>query len=258
MNRLGIVVALPEEARPLLGRRALVGLVEKLEANSEVLVAVGGLGAERAARAALRLADAGCASLLSWGTAGGLDTQLKPGTLVLPPEVVDETGQRHAVDAHWHARLIAELARVAALVTGRLLSVRAPLLSAAAKQAAQRSSGACAVDMESAAIATVAAERELPFAAVRVIVDAAGLDLPHAVQAALREDGRVHASALAGALLRRPADIPRLLRLARDFAAAKARLGEIASAGRGTAFWSSPCSQESVHRAGVDSAKFSA
>jgi adenosylhomocysteine nucleosidase len=83
----------------------------------------------------------------------------------------------------------------------------------AEKAAALRSTGAAAVDMESAAVAEVAAKHNLPFIAVRVIVDTAADFLPRAVVAASRA-GRVQIGRLIGGLILRPREIAALLRLA--------------------------------------------
>ena len=100
----------------------------------------------------------------------------------------------------------------------------------AGKAAAFRDTGAAAVDMESLAVAEVAAAHGLPFLAVRVIVDTAGDALPAAVLAATRS-GRVHIGRLIGALALAPAQIPGLLRLAQRYRAASRSLAALARVG---------------------------
>jgi hypothetical protein len=99
---------------------------------------------------------------------------------------------------------------------GNLLTGTQPIDTPAEKAAALRSTGAAAVDMESAAVAEVAAKHNLPFIAVRVIVDTAADFLPRAVVAASRA-GRVHFGRLIGGLILRPREIAALLRLARRY-----------------------------------------
>ena len=81
-------------------------------------------------------------------------------------------------------RLSAALAVRHQVACGKLLTSSRALASAAAKAAAFRETGAAAVDMESLAIAEVARSHELPFIAVRVIVDTAADIVPQAVIAA--------------------------------------------------------------------------
>ena len=76
-------------------------------------------------------------------------------------------------------------------------------------------------------------------AVLRVIVDPADRVIPASVLGALDDRGKTRPLALIGALLRRPADIPAVLALARDHAAARkslrraaAGLGRILSQGQ--------------------------
>jgi adenosylhomocysteine nucleosidase len=140
------------------------------------LVVQSGPGAERAAAAAARAVEAGARLLVSWGLAGSLDERLEPGTLVAPRRVVAERAPPLTVDAGWHAR-VAGLADEFSLNAGDLLTVSAALESPAAKRAAA-AAGAVAVDMESAAIAAVAAGARVPFIALRVVVDGLADSLP--------------------------------------------------------------------------------
>jgi len=121
------------------------------------LVVQSGPGSARAADGAKRAIDSGADLLVSWGLAGGLGAAVAPGTVVLPRRVLEQGAEPLRVDAAWHARLSA-LAGELALEQGDLLTA----------------THAVAVDMESAAVAAVAARARVPFVALRVVVD--GLD----------------------------------------------------------------------------------
>jgi hypothetical protein len=99
---------------------------------------------------------------------------------------------------------------------GNLLTSTQAIDTPAEKAAALRRTGAAAVDMESAAVAEVAAKHHLPFIAVRVIVDTAADFLPRAVVAASRA-GRVRFGRLIGGLILAPREIAALLRLAKRY-----------------------------------------
>ena len=75
-----------------------------------------------------------------------------------------------------------------------------------------RDSGAIAVDMESHLAARVARRHGLPFAAARVISDAAQRTLPPAARVGMRLDGGVDLSAVLGSLLMQPWQLPALMR----------------------------------------------
>ncbi len=136
-----------------------------------------GPGPERAARAATAALASGAHALLSWGFAGGLVTDLAPGAIVLPRRVRAGNGDSFDADAAWHAALVRALRADLAPRFEDLVSVTTALTTPEQKKAAG-ASGAIAVDMESAAIAAVAARARAPFVALRVIVDAVDDSLP--------------------------------------------------------------------------------
>ena len=141
------------------------------------LVVQSGPGAARAADGAKRAVDSGAGLLVSWGLAGGLGAAVAPGTVLLPRRLLEPGSEPMSVDAVWHARLCA-LAGELALEQGDLLTAPAALESPAAKRAAAAETRAVAVDMESSAVAAVAARARVPFVALRVVVDALDDALP--------------------------------------------------------------------------------
>lgn len=224
----GVVAALTAEARTLgVSARRGVGFATTQDG---ILVAVSGIGGTAAAAAARRLADAGATSLVSWGLAGGLDPALAAGTICLPTLVIAADGSRLATDHHWRELLAAAIAARRGVVGGSLLTSPRSIDDVAGKAAAFRETGAAAVDMESHAIAAVAASRKLPFIAIRVIVDTAHDALPDAVVAA-SSGGDVSSLRLLQELLRSPRSIAPLLRLALRYRAARGALVAVARSG---------------------------
>jgi len=199
---LAIVVGLHAEAR--LARRLGVS------------VFVGGGTAAGADAAAARAVAAGATALLSFGLAGGLDPALRPGDLVVPSAVVSR-GVVFNADA-------ALAARIGGTASDRLLGADAIAADAAARRCLWQRTGAAAVDLESGAVARVAAAHGLPFAVLRAICDPAERDLPPAALVALDARGAIGLARIAGSLASRPGQIPALLRLAADAAAARRTL----------------------------------
>ncbi len=206
----------------------IIGLVTGLTAEARIAARCGGLvragggtpaGAELAAR---QLVTEGAEALVSFGLAGGLDPALRPGALVVPAEVID-AGVIFAADHVLSARFGG--------VTGhRLLAAEAVVTDTASKRRAAQANGAQAVDLESGAVARVAAEHGLPFAVVRAICDPAERDLPAAALIALDQKGAIGLLRVLGSLLRQPSQLPSLLGLARDTARAQRTLIEVAGA----------------------------
>jgi adenosylhomocysteine nucleosidase len=201
-RRIGIVVGLAGEAR--IARR--LGWP----------VAIGGGTAKGAETAAERLVAEGAEALISFGLAGGLDPVLRPGTLIVPSEVV-AADTRLPTDT--------DLSRMLGGMTPHAMVGGAVVVpGVAAKCALRGRSGAAAVDLESGAVACVATGHGLPFAVLRAICDPAERTLPPAALVALNARGAIALWRVLAALAARPSQLPALIALARDAAAARAAL----------------------------------
>jgi adenosylhomocysteine nucleosidase len=224
---VGVVAALESEARTLgVAVRRRDGLSSL---GDGALLAVSGMGGARAAIAARSLIEAGALALMSFGLAGGLDPTLSAGTVVLPSEVISRGGARFSTSTDWREQLSAAIAKQRPVAAGTLLSSAAAIGTVADKAAAFRETGAVAVDLESLAIAEVSAAHNLPFIAVRVIVDTAADVLPRAVMAASVGD-QVNLRRLIGGLAAAPLDLIALIRLAQRYRTATRSLAAVAGA----------------------------
>jgi adenosylhomocysteine nucleosidase len=155
---------------------------------------VTGPGAAAASHAARLLIDGHRPRLLvSAGFAGGLAASIPRGSVVQPARVIDAMGGSPLPLAH------ADAANLTIVTVDRIVTTAAAKRSLAADTAAQL------VDMETHAVAVVAADAGLPCAAIRVVSDDASQDLPAEVarlivpQSPLRRLG-----AAFGAVGRRP------------------------------------------------------
>ncbi|KAA5606512.1 hypothetical protein F1188_06515 [Roseospira marina] len=216
---VGVVTGLASEAHVLAGRDGLTVLCH-------------GPGPERATAAARALLDGGARALVSAGICGGLDPALVPGSLVVPARVVSRhaEGESWVVDPAWHAAVVAALPPVLRPNTGTLLGSDRAVASRDGKQALAARSGAVAVDMESHAVARVAAEAGVPFLALRTVADTASDVLPPWLAGVLNRDGTPNAGMAIRRLLTGPWRVATLIALARRSAAAEAALGTAASA----------------------------
>ena len=57
-----------------------------------VTVHISGVGGHRACLAGRKLIESGVKALVSWGTAGGLTSQVSPGSLILPHKILSAEG----------------------------------------------------------------------------------------------------------------------------------------------------------------------
>jgi len=197
------------------------------------------MGFEAAEQSARALVDAGSRALVSWGLAGGLDPRLSPGTLIVPERLVIDGARDLSADLAWREQVLEVLGgaqgragiKVPIEAGGKLLTSRRPLTSAADKRTALLEFGAIAVDMESYAVAAVAAGRGLPFVAIRDIVDAADDEVPAALLDAADARGRLAAGRLLVRMLGSPRSVMPFLGLAGRYNVARRSLRAAAQAG---------------------------
>lgn len=186
---IAVVCAVPAE------RRALSSL-----AGPQVALHLSGMGAAAAARTAAELPQ-GLRAIVAAGFCGALDPTLRVADLVVADEVIDEaTGERFAADP---GLLAAAPGRRGALVSAARLA-RTPADRA-------RLSGT-AVDMESAALARVAAGRGTPFLALRAVTDETRHRLPD-FDRVMDAAGRLTPGAGLLHFARHPRELPALVRL---------------------------------------------
>jgi adenosylhomocysteine nucleosidase len=172
----------------------------------------------------------GAAALVSWGLAGGLAAQLRPGDLLLPERVCSAEAGPLPVDPIWRERLRARLAAGGLEPTpGTLAGSERIVAAVAEKRALFQSTGAHAVDMESHGVAVVAAAARIPLLVVRALADPHDRVIPQVAREALRPDGRVRVRATLGGLIRQPGELRALLRLGLDSARGLATLRRAAA-----------------------------
>ena len=221
VRRIGIVVAMQAEARCIA--RQHFQLQQPVIVRDKLIVTLCGMGAQAAQRAAVALADRiDVVALISFGVAGALDAGLRSGDLVVPTSVVAE--QIYATNDGLRVNLVHRLSGEVNVIDGILATSQQLLTSEQEKLALAISKGACAVDMESSAIATVAADRNISFMAVRAITDPVQYSPPAVLLGALHADGRVKPLPLLALLLRRQIQLAELLRLGSGMRAASATL----------------------------------
>jgi adenosylhomocysteine nucleosidase len=219
---LGIVVSLPRELKSLTRHAIPEGGWKAISADT--LVALSGIGAQRACTAGSVLVAQGATALLSWGYAAALDDRLRPGWLLLPEIIIGADGEIHPVSAEWHRRLYRTLRLKHAVRTDALVESHAIVKTSAEKRALAQRTRAAATDMESAAHARFAQEHRLPFISIRAVTDSASTEIPESVLQALDAHGRLTVAKLLAHACRRPADWPKILRLSVQYNAAQRAL----------------------------------
>jgi adenosylhomocysteine nucleosidase len=170
MTRVAIIAAMPGELNPLVGgwphsTRNGVEFWAQRDPEDEWIAACAGTGQSAATRAFGAIEDGGPIDLIfSIGWAGALRADLAPGTAHNLAGVIDvQTGERFRCDAGAGHVWLATSPRVADPVEKRRLA---------------SAYGAGLVDMEAAAVARLAAMREIPFYCIKGVSDGIDAKLP--------------------------------------------------------------------------------
>jgi nucleoside phosphorylase len=214
----------------LHGFRAEIG-------GKEFAVVGHGIGHRRATEAARRAFDSipGAELVIGTGVVGALSSGLKPGDLVLSDRVLTLDGDGQVAKqviavSDSHLRQVGRSLSNAGIVysTGAILTSHRVLATGAEKRRAKESTGAIAVDMETAAIAAEAAARGLPFVAIRAVLDEVDDEVVGAEMA--DADGNVRPLAATSYLIRNPATMLKLPRMIRNLSRATAAIADALTA----------------------------
>lgn len=185
----------------------------------EVVLVRGGMGPRRAAHAVDEFTDTPLAAVYSVGCAGALVPGLTAGQLVLAPAVRMFDGAGRLTTFKADPRLLSDTQIAArqtrvATTDGAVFTSPRVLSTPEKKRACAVRTECVAVEMESGVHARFAADRGLPFAVVRVILDSLDMVIP-AMRGVIRPDGGVRSVAAFRHLAVHPWQIGSLVRLQR-------------------------------------------
>ena len=239
-----------------------------LELDDGCIIGLSGAGPRAAQTCCAVLAEKGATSLISWGCAAALAPGMSPGDLVLPTRIAFTDGIQIATDTEWHARFSLMLdshphfadacqweggllAReqvghagrqptpqgkfphgVVPVYSGVLVESDRIIAREDEKRAIFAATGAIALDMESAAAARAADRFNLPFLAIRSIVDPVDVSIPPSIHTAFDENGVLNVPKMLSSALLHPTDFVGIIRLGKHFGAAMKTLGHVAAVGR--------------------------
>jgi hopanoid-associated phosphorylase len=153
------------------------------------------------------------AGIVSVGLGGALSPDLSAGDWVVGERVTDGA-TTWETDTVWTKAILAALGGRAYL--GALAGSDVMIATAQSKADLHKATGALAVDMESHVAARIASAHDLPFAALRVMSDAADRTLPNAALAGMRPDGGMNLAGVLWALAKAPRQLPALIRTGRE------------------------------------------
>jgi adenosylhomocysteine nucleosidase len=206
---------------PLGLEMARCPVYRKALGETEILVALTGIGAVRARRAtryALQSAPDVC---ISSGLAGALKETYSRGEVLAGAQVAELPGKNVV---RCDPALLERAGACGARLVERFLTSPNVVTSAAAKMALGGQGDA--VEMESAGVLAAASAANIPAVAIRVISDDAGQDLPVDFNRVLNAKGKLRPVRLLSSIAAEPARLRGLLQLAGDSRKASSALGE--------------------------------
>jgi len=220
-SRVAIVAAMPEE---LAGLRALARetrrlgfgsrrVVEATIADRRAILVVTGEGTDRASKAGhALLSELPIGGLIVAGVAGGLCPSLGSGSVIVARRVLQDGETTPAPDSRW----VSAVHGCGNVVLGTILSSSSILCTRDAKAQAYARLGErepAVVDLETAALARVAAAHGVPYIAVRAVCDTVDENLPLDFNRYRDDSGKLDRFRVARVVASRPGLIAPLWRL---------------------------------------------
>jgi adenosylhomocysteine nucleosidase len=155
----------------------------------------------------------GAPLVVSAGVCGALDPRLSPGDLVIPERVIDARGGSFPIAVSHHRKAVAGAATPPC--TAPLITTPDVVATPRAKAALFASSGAAAVDMESAVIVARAAVSGCPALVVRAVSDDARQTLSRELVGLITSEGRLKVARALALTVTRPSTLTGALELGR-------------------------------------------
>lgn len=231
--RIAIITAMPEEARAVLRgakqvEKSLHGDRKEFRCRiggHDIRLFEAGMGMLNAGWAASALAAETPDLMVSAGFGGGVLPGLKVGDVVMADRVLHWTGagfeQVQTRFCDLNAGNGAPLPLRGCFITSDGILSKRHLMELLPGDVTRP-----VVEMESAAVARVAAENGIPFLGLRAVSDPWNEDLAFSIDEFCDADMRIRPLKVVATTLRRPRIIPQLIRLARNSQIAAKSLGE--------------------------------
>jgi len=220
--KIAIITAMPEESRATLQaaghrKRSLVSGRKRFSsqiAGHDIVLVEGGMGMLNAGWAAMALATERPDLMISAGFGGAVVPGLQVGDVVMAQQVLQWEGsgfEEIAVGFFGLNRIASDLG----LSLGTYISCNEILEKRALASLLPNSAANPLLEMETAAVARVAAAQGIPFLAIRSISDPAEEELEFSIDEFCDDRMRIRPARVLATILARPRIIPQLLRLAR-------------------------------------------
>ncbi|MBT1070643.1 phosphorylase family protein [Pelotalea chapellei] len=230
--KIAIVTAMPEETGAVLqgAHQKKKGMVNGRHTcrcsitGHEIMLVEAGMGLLNAGWAATLAAEDKPDLIISAGFGGGVVAGLSVGEVVMAEQVLqwDGTGFEEVAVGFYGRNSAADAMALprGCFITGDGILRKDELASHLTN------ANKPVVEMETAAVARVAAGNGIPFLGIRAISDAWDEELSFSINEFCDDTMRIRPAKVLATILKRPSIIPQLIRLARNSKAAAASLGK--------------------------------
>ena len=228
---IGLVVAMPEEVRPIVRR---LGRFRRENVagfpfyrftgdGREIALIQSGMGTKKAWAATTALIDATKPSvIISAGLGGGVRNGLATGDVVVGGRIM--TLRENSVDdgtAIDNTRLVRDIvdslpAGPFRILEGCIVTCRGILRKEEARRILPGEITNPVLDMETAAVAQAASREGIPFLSLRAVSDAGHEEIPFSLQEITDRNLNISICRVIAAILRKPRLLPQMMRLARN------------------------------------------
>jgi len=179
--------------------------------RADVDFVITGMGLDNSYRVACAAMQEPYQFCITAGFAGSLSDEHSIGK-ILVAEAVQQFGKSKTLEC---GRRLVRAAKMEGAYPVRLFLTMDHVVRTA-EEKAKLAPFAGAVEMESYAVLSAAATREVSAVAIRVVSDSLHQDMPAIVEAALDERGRIRIGSVVSHVIRHPVQLPALIRLGRD------------------------------------------
>ena len=179
MNKVGIIAALPDEAKCLY--QDSLNIADPVEIQNDIYLCLSGIGENSAKTAMKSLLKYNIQGVISWGVAGAIDPKLNVGDILIS-ETVLYNDNKYTSSLSWLNKINQELQNNYSFINSGVIATIQEICSSIEKKASLfENTGASAVDMESGAIAELAQSENIDYLILRVISDNANTVIPDVV-----------------------------------------------------------------------------
>jgi len=212
---IGVVCGLKSEALSIVYALSRADIDDRL-----VRIEISGANADRAEALSRKLIDEGAAVVLSVGLSGALIKELKTGDVFVAETIVGANGVKYNVPELINEEL-RQVKTEDKVYRGVAVGSDEIVSSIDEKSRLATEYSAAAVDMESHRIAKVATENNIPYTAIRAVVDGSDRAIPEAALDSINEKGETKSMSVLIKTLKSPKQLPALISLGADAALAQ-------------------------------------